>query len=459
MTALDSLDELTAQVRGPVLRPGQDGFAEEVSACNVAVAHNPEVAVGATCAEDVAAALRWASAQRMPVAVQATGHGAERPIDHGLLLNTSRMQDLVIDAEARTATIGAGVKWKTLLERAAEHGLAGLCGSASDVGIVGYTLGGGLPVLGRAFGFAAEQVRSAQVVTCDGVVRQVDPDTEPELFWALRGGKGNVGVVTSLTFGLLPISRIYGGGIFFRGEDAPALLRAYADWVPGLPDQMCTSIALLRLPPFPELPEPLRGRFVTHLRIAYPGASDEGERLLAPMRQTAEALIDGVGEMSYSALDAVYQDPDHPVPFEEAGCLLAGFGPDAVDALLRAAGPEADCPLLLVEIRHLGGALARGPQLEDAVCAREAAFALHGVGVLAGPHAGQVPAGLAALHAAMAPYATGGTMVNFHGAPGDAADRARAWTPEVHERLRRAKGVNDPDNLLRFGHALEPLPA
>lgn len=458
MTALESVGELAAQVRGPVLRPGQDGFVDEVGAFNLAVAHSPEVAVGATCAEDVAAAVRWAAGRVMPVAVQATGHGAVRAVDHGMLVNTSRMQDLVIDPTARTATVGAGVKWAQVLAAASEHGLAGLCGSASDVGVVGYTLGGGLPVLGRAYGFASERVRAARVVTGDCRIREVDATSEPELFWAIRGGKGNIGIITSMTFELLPLAQIYGGSIFFRGEDSPAVLRAFADWVLTLPDEMCASVALLRLPPFPELPEPLRGRFVTHLRVAYPGATDDGERLLAPMRAAAPAIIDGVGEMDYRALDQVHRDPDHPVPFEEAGCLLREFGPDAVDALLGVAGPGVDFPLLLAEVRHLGGALARTPRTEDAVCARGAAFGLHGVGVTAGPGAEHVPDGLAALHAAMAPFATGTTMVNFHGAPGDADDRARAWSPQVHERLRRAKAVYDPDNLLRFGHTLEPLP-
>lgn len=245
-----------SDIKGPVLRPGEDGYADEVTGFNLAALHTPDVVVGATGADDIVAALRWASATRTPVAVQATGHGANYPIDSGLLITTTRMTDVEIDPTTRTATASAGTKWRHVVDAAAPHGLAALTGTSTDAGVVGYTLGGGLPVLGRAYGYAADLVRSFQVVTPDGALHEATKDTEPELFWALRGGKGNVGIVTQLTFDLLPFSRLLGGGIYAPGEHTEALLRAWADWTHTVPNEMCSAFSLLRLPRSPRSPNP-----------------------------------------------------------------------------------------------------------------------------------------------------------------------------------------------------------
>jgi hypothetical protein len=178
------------------------------------------------------------------------------------------------------------------------------------------------------------------------------------------------------------------------------------------------------------------------------------------MRAAAPPMLDGVGELPYPSVDQVYQDPDHPVPAEEGSALLRELSDAAVTTLLDLAGPGADTPLLLVALRHLGGALARPPAADgDAICARDAQFLLQTIGIPAGPRAAEVPGAVAAVLTAMAPHSTGRTLLNLHGRPGDDADRARPWTPEVHDRLRRAKGRYDPANLLRSGHAVAPLPA
>jgi FAD/FMN-containing dehydrogenase len=457
MTATTTLEDLLGC---PVFHPGRPGYAEEVTGFNLATVHTPDVVVGATCTADVVAAVRWAAERSIAIAVQATGHGATSPVDGGLLISTRRMNDVAVDPRTRTATVGAGATWRTVLAAAAPHGLAGLSGSSTGVGVVGYTLGGGLPVLGRTFGWAAERVRRLEVVTADGELHRVDAQTEPELFRALRGGKGNVGIVTSMTFELLPVTRIHGGGLVFPGERAADVLAAYAAWAPRLPDTVSTAVQLLRLPPFPDVPEPLRGRFVVRLSAAATGDAGEAARLLAPMRAVTPPILDAVGELPVTRIDDVYQDPDHPVPAEEGSQLLADLPDAAVRTLLDLAGPGADPPLLLVALRHLGGALARPATADgDAICARDARFLLQTVGVPAGPRAAEVTGAVAAVLTAMAPHSTGRTLLNLHGRPGDDADRARPWTPEVHDRLRRAKGRYDPANLLRSGHAVAPLPA
>ncbi|MFV0134417.1 FAD-binding oxidoreductase [Streptomyces sp. HMX87] len=449
--------DLSGAVRGPVLYPGDDAYAAEVTGFNLAAPHNPDLVVGATCADDVVAAMRWAAATGTPVAVQATGHGANFPIIGGLLVTTSRMTDVHVDPRERTATIAAGAKWRHVLEAGAPHGLAALSGSSTDVGAVGYTLGGGLPVLGRTYGYAADHVRSFEVVTPDGTLRHTDALHEPELFWALRGGKGNVGVVTSLVCELLPLSRILGGGVHCRGEHAEALLSAWADWTRTVPEQMCSAFSLLRLPPLPQIPEPLRGGFWARVAVAWTGDTAEGERLLAPIRAAAPVAIDTVEEIPYTAIDSVYAEPSDPLPARETCALLRELPPEARRALLGQAGPGAaeDYPILNVGLRHMGGALARPTPVADAVSGRDAGHLLEIVAVLAAPQAAaHVERALRGLCGAMAPYGTGCTLVNIHGAPGNATDRARAWTPDVYARLVRAKQHYDPADLLRYGHAV-----
>ena len=454
MISDSDLTALRSTVRGPVSTAGDPEYAADAGGYNLAVVHEPDVIVGATSAADVAAAIGWAAERDLPVAVQATGHGATERMVDGVLINTRRMQDVHVDPDRRMARIGAGVKWKSVLAESVPHGLMGLCGSSSDVGVVGYTLGGGLPILGRALGWAADRVRSIEVVTPDGRVRTVDADHEPDLFEVLRGGKGNFGVVTALEFELLPVDEFYGGGLMYPGADAETVLTAFRGWVADLPEEACPSIALLRLPDAPFVPEPLRGQFVVHVRFAYPGSKEDGDRLLAPMRAVSHVVMDTAGPMSYEQIDLVNLDPPDPLPHEEAGTLLADFDDAAQDALLRVAGPGAECPLVMVELRPLGGALARPSAVRDAVSGRDAKWSLAGIGVLMPPIAELVPVGIAALLDALRPWATGYTMVNFHGHPGDATDRARAWPPEIYEVIKKAKRQYDPQNMMRFGHAV-----
>lgn len=452
-TSTDARAVLRDQVAGPVLLRGEPGFDAEVVGFNLAYPHSPDVVVGATCGADVVAAVRHASRGGMPVGVQATGHGIATIMDHGMLITTSRMQDLVIDPVDRTATVGAGVKWRSVLDAAAEHGLTGPCGSTSDVGVVGFTLGGGLPVLGRAVGFAADRVISMDVVTADGELHRVDAEHDVDLYWALRGGKGNVGIVVSMTLELLAVTELYGGGLFFDGEHAEAVLRAFRDATREASEQTGLSLAFLRLPPLPDVPEPLRGRFVMHVRMAHLGDPAEAERLLAPVRAAAPVMIDMVGSFPAAQLDQVHLDPEHPVPAYERGALLRSLDDATLDALLAAAGPASSTPALLVEVRQLGGALGRPGPHPDAVGCRDAEFSLFVVGVLAPPVADVVPAALDALMTSLTPH-TARSFVNFHGLVRSDDDRAECWSPETYQRLQQVKAAHDPGNTFRFGHAV-----
>jgi hypothetical protein len=454
----DWLQALRTHVAGPVLARTDPGYGDEVVGFNLAYPHSPDVVVGATCTADVMAAVAYAAEHGLPVGVQATGHGIVTIVDSGVLVSTSRMQDVVVDPIERTATVGAGVKWRALLDAAEPHGLTGACGSTSDVGVVGYTLGGGLPLLGRVTGFASDRVRSMDVVTADGRLHHVDAEHDVDLFWALRGGKGNVGIVTSMTLELLPATELYAGGLFFDGEHAASVLTAFRDATTKAPEHSCLSLAFLRLPPLPEVPEPLRGRLVMHVRLSHLCDPHEAVALLAPVRAAAPVIMDLMGTVPMSETDQVHMDPDHPVPAHERGALLAGLDDAALETLLQVAGPTSGTPALLVEVRQLGGALGRPGPWPDAVGSRDAAFSLFAVGVLAPPVADVVGPAVDGLVAAMEPHCTDRAFVNFHGRIRSDADRARCWSDETYQRLQQTKLAHDPANMFRFGHAVA-LPA
>ncbi|WP_063798141.1 nuclear transport factor 2 family protein [Streptomyces sp. 150FB] len=447
---------LTAQVTGPVLGPDDDGFAEECAPYNLAVAHRPAVVVGAVDSADVQAAVRFAAAHGLPAAVMATGHQAIVPADESVLITTRRMAGVSVDPEARTARVAAGATWQQVVDAATPHGLAPLNGSSPLVGVVGYTLGGGLsPTMGRAHGWASDHVTSIDVVTADGLPRRVDATAEPELFWALRGGKSNFGIVTAMEFALFPVTHLWAGGLFFSGDDAAAVLHAYAAFTAAAPNALSSSIALLRLPPLPGVPELLAGRFTVHIRISYLGAEKEGEHLVAPLRAAAPVLLDTLGPMPYEDFAGIHSDPVDPAPFSEYTAMLSALTPDTVEAILTAAGPAADCPVQFVELRHLGGALAR--PADNAVGNRDARFALWVVAIGMPDDLGAQDAYADALLARMRPWSTGGRYLNFLAAHNTAIPDVRAAYDEAaYRRLRDIKRRFDPHNLFRLNHNIPP---
>jgi FAD/FMN-containing dehydrogenase len=449
------ISALREQVSGPVLTPGDDSYAAESATFNLIIAHHPTVIVGATGPGDVQAAVRFAAERGLPVAVLATGHQAGVPADGAMLITTSRMAAVQVDAQVGCARIGAGTQWQQVVDEASKYGLAPLNGSSPLVGAVGYTLGGGLSgTMGRAYGWAADHVHSIEVVTPDGVLRNVTPMSEPDLFWALRGGGSNFGVVTAMEIELFPVIRLYAGGLFFPGQHAARVLDAYREFTGAAPDLMSSSVALLRLPPLPSIPEPLRGKLVVHVRVSYLGTPQEGERVVAPLRAAAPTLIDTVADMPYSRFAEIHADPVDPAPFQERIAMIAALTQETLDRLVDLAGPGADCPLPFVELRHLGGALSRPPQVPSAVGNRDANFSLFIIAAIGAPEDG-----IAAVKYAdtvleqLAPWSTGGKYLNFlsKDAAGEEGTRA-AYSGVDYERLQTIKATYDPANLFRLNH-------
>jgi FAD/FMN-containing dehydrogenase len=449
------LDVLRRTVVGPVLEPGDAGYDEEIAAWNRITTHRPPVVVGACCADDVAATVRFAIKYGYSVAVQATGHGASFPVTDGILITTKRMDSVSVDVQRGVARIGAGAKWAHVVAATTPYGLAPLSGSTTDVGAVGYTLGGGMGPLGRRYGFAADRVRSLEVVTGDGKLRTITADDDTGLFWGLRGGKGNLGIVTAMEVDLVLQPRLYGGAIFYAADDAAAVMKAWSKWVETVPDEMTSSVALLRLPDLEFVPAELRGKLTLHLRIAYTGTATDGEWLVAPLRKVATPVLDMVRDMPFAEVDSIHMDPLDPQPAWHDGRLLASFNDVAVDALIETAGPGVNVPLIFAEVRHMGGALGRPAAIPNAVAGREGAFSLF----ILGPGALEIEPVVAAAGGrvidALRPWHTGGRLYNFLGTTdvGPAAV-AKAYPHEVAARMQELKDRFDPHGLFRHGHAL-----
>jgi FAD/FMN-containing dehydrogenase len=431
-----------------LLVPGHRGWDSELAGFNTAAVHRPELIVAAEHPDHVATTVRYAADHGLPVGVQATGHGISVPADGGILITTGRLRGISIDPEARTSRVEAGVRWNQVIAAAAPYGLAPLNGSSPYVGVVGYTLGGGLGPMARQFGYAADHVRWIDVVTADGVPRRASANEEPDLFWAMRGGKGNFGVVTAMEFELMPVRTFYGGGLFFATESVEAVLYTWRRWTSELPDSMTTSLALLRLPDLPMVSAPLRGRVSAHVRITFLGIPDEGERLLAPLRGLGPVL-DTVAELPYSEIGEVHQDPVDPMPVQERSILLDTFDEQAAKTLLEVAGPGSDCPAHVVEVRHIGGAVARLPEVPGATRNRDTAFTLATIA----PPGGASASVLAALE----PWGNGRAYINFLNGPGAEKETARAYEPAVYRRLAELKRRYDPANLFRFNQNIPPI--
>ncbi|MFI5608918.1 FAD-binding oxidoreductase [Amycolatopsis sp. NPDC051903] len=452
---------LARRVAGPVVLPGDAGFEAECATFNLLTAVRPAVAVGATSVADVREVVRFAADRDLPIAVLATGHQVVNPARGAVLLTLSRMDAVEVDPVAGVARVEGGARWDRVLEEAGRFGLAGASGASTTVGVVGYHLGGGQsPVLGRKYGYAADHVRSFGLVTADGALREVRESSEPDLFWALRGGKGNFGVVTSMEFALFPVKTFYGGGLFFAGTHAATVLHTWREWVTSLPVEMTSSIAFLRRPPLPSVPEPLRGTFVVHLRFSSLGTAVDAEAVLAPLRALAPTVLDTIDETPYREAEHLHLDPPVPVPWVERSTALRSFPAEAADVLLAALGPDSGTALGFTELRALGGALAEEPAVPSAVAGRSARWAVVGSGAGSPDRVPEFRAQLASLVEALAPWAQDELNANLlTAAQGTTPAEVRAaYGAERYDRLAELKRRYDPHNLFRVNHNIAPAP-
>ena len=448
------------QIDGRIAVPSDPDWDQARLAWNLAVDQNPEAIVFAESAADVAATIRHAAANGLKVAAQGTGHGAGPlpPLDGTILLKTERMRGIAIEPEERTARVEAGVLSVELARAAGEHGFASLPGSSPDVGVVGYTLGGGLSWFGRQFGFACNSVAGIDLVTAAGEQRSVTAVDDPDLFWALRGGGGDCAVVTALHLALLPIAEVYGGILIFPAELGAAAFRAYRDWAATAPEEITTVIRLLRPPPIPDVPEPLRGKALITIDGAFTGDAEAGAELIAPLRALGEPILDTFAPMPAAGLSHIHMDPEQPVPGLTTHAPIAELSDEAIEAFVaNGPGPETGSTLLLAELRHLGGALARHSEGAGALDKLDFPFVMSAVGALMAPDAGEtVPRDLRRLDEAMAPFRAAGGYFNFVDSPCDADSILPA---ETCSRLAQVKRAWDPDGIFVANHAVSLDPA
>ncbi|MFC0532789.1 FAD-binding oxidoreductase [Phytohabitans kaempferiae] len=423
---------LRQRFAGQVYLPGEPGYDENRRSLNPTVDARPALIVEAASAADVRTAVGVARRHDLPFSVQATGHGTHTANDGGILVRTSRMTAALVDPDRRIARVGAGTKWGAVLAAAEPFGLAPLSGSSPDVGVTGYTLGGGVGWLGRRYGFAADSIVRAEVVTADGRTVTASADRNADLFWALRGGGGNFGVVTSLEFRLYPVAEVLAGAAYFAADRAAETLAWYRDWVATAPDALSTAVVLRHMPDSAEVPAAVRGRRVLLVKAMYAGDPDHARCLLRPL---------------WNAAGPVLHDDLRPVPYAAAAmggtpARYLDLFPTLPDPVIRAlAGAHEDGLASTVEFRHWGGAMAAPGPDAGPVGHRDLPFSVI------------VDASVPALNAALSPYGTGGSFLNF------LADPARtdsAYTPENLRRLRSVKAAYDPDNVFRAGHNIAP---
>jgi FAD/FMN-containing dehydrogenase len=442
------LRDLGDRIGGDIVLPGDATWDSARQAWNLAVDQRPVGIVYPESAADVVAIVRLASERGLRIAFNAGGHNAGT-IDWSrdtLLLKSERMQGIEIDAEARRARVMAGTLSKPLTMAAGAHGLAYLAGTSPDVGVLGYALGGGMSWMIRTYGLACNSIVAADVVTADGRLVRTDRDTEPELFWALRGGSGNLAAVTALELQLFAVPEIYAGALFWPIERAAEILNAWRGWIETVPDA-CESLGrLLQLPDVPFLPEHLRGRSFVLIEAAFIGSARDGAALVQPLRDLAPA-IDTVAMMSTSELSAVHMDPDFPLPYAGDGILLTGLSGEAIDRVVEA---FVGSPLLHVEFRQLGGAARISSPDHGVLDSIDEPFVTFTFGITPDAAAyAAVDRQVKVLLGALGPWDSGRRYLNFAESPVD----ARTIFPVAsYDRFRRAKARYDPTGMFVANH-------
>jgi FAD binding domain/Berberine and berberine like len=453
-----NLDELRTAIQAAVFLPGDAGWDEARQPWNQHVRQHPAAVVFPESAADVARVVAFAKERDLDVTAQGVGHGAGTmpPLEDTILLRTTQLTGLEVDPSARRASIGAGVVWEQVAARAAESGLAGLAGTAPDINVVGYTLGGGLGWLGRKHGFAANSVVALEVVDADGRIRRVDAASDPDLYWALRGGGGSFAIVTGLEFDLFPVPQVFAGVRFWVGDRAKDLLSLYASWITTVPDELTSQARFLRVPPLPFIPETLHDRFAIGIEACYMGPASEASELLGHFGELGEPILDTFAEMSPANLGQVHYDPPVPVPGIGHHALLPELTEGAIESLLEHDGPGAESPLVSIELRQLGGALGRTDPEHGALDALEEQILVFGLGVPENEsHAEAISEHLTKLIDGVRPWATSRGYFNFAEQPCDAGT---LYPEGTYRRLCEVKAACDPDNVFRSNQQIAAAP-
>jgi len=422
-------------------------------AWNLAVDQRPAAVAVPMSAADVAEVIRFASEHGLRVAAQGTGHHAYRLGDLGdtILVHTSALATVDVDADARSVRVGSGAIWDQISSALITHGLAGLAGSAHDVGITGYTLGGGYSWLGREHGLCASSVTAIELVTADGEFHRTDATSEPDLFWALRGGGGGFGVVTAIELEAFAVPDVHAGMMLFPLERAAEVLAVFSREAETLDERATLCARLLHLPPMPDLPEFLRGKSLAAIDGAVNAPDDEAAAILAPFAELGP-FMNTFARIPAAALSQIHLDPPGPVPGMADGVNLDSLPAGAIEAMLDSAGPGVQTPLLVLDIRMLGGAFGRPDPRGGAVNKLHGRFLVSAIGIAPTPQAVIACEEAArSLLEAIEPWRAAHDYSNFRET---SAAPEQFYPGDVLDCLRAVKATYDPADIIRSCHPL-----
>jgi FAD/FMN-containing dehydrogenase len=449
--------ELLDQARGEVLTADSPGYDDARQVYNAMIDRRPLAIVRPVDVTDVRLAVEAAREAGLDLAVRAGGHSVPGfgTVDDGIVVDLGRMKGIRVDPDARVARVEAGCTWGDLDHATHGFGLATTGGIISTTGVSGLTLGGGIGYLAREHGLSCDNLRAADVVLADGRFVTASADEHPDLFWALRGGGGNFGVVTSLEFDLHPVDTIYGGPILFELDDAGELLRTFREWIADAPRAMGAFPAFQIAPPLPFVPEDRVGEPFVLVVSCFDGPDEEAESWLKALRDVGEPVAEHVGRMPYPALNSAFDALLGP---GLQHYWKAAFVPELTDAAIAAHlehGPRVPALQSTMHLYPIDGAVHDVAPDATAFAYRDAAFAAVVAGMWPDPADNDANTGwVRAYHDALAPHSAEGGYVNFMA--GDDQHRVRANYGANYDRLRQVKAAYDPDNLFHHNQNIPP---
>lgn len=453
--ASDRFAALRSRLLGRLLIPGDVEYDAARRVVNFANTARPLAIVRAADADDVAEAVTFARVHDLPLAVRSGGHSIAlySIIDDALVIDLSLMDHIAIDPAARIARVQPGANSGDLGRLAQPHGLALTTGDTHSVGFGGLTTGGGVGFMVRKYGLTIDNLLSAQVVTAAGEIVTASADEHPDLFWAIRGGGGNVGIVTEFTFKLAPVAQILGGELLLPATRE--VLRGYLDYTASAPDDLTTIASLMHAPPFPHVPEDVVGSLVFSVIVCWTGDLEAGEQAIAPLRALGTPLADAIAPMPYPEIYRFTAHQAEPHATAIRMMFADELSDEALDASL-AAMKVASSPFSLVHFRGLGGAMARVPEDATAFAHRQQCYFFSIIGLWLDPaeDAAKHEAWTAELWQKVR-HEGRGVYVNFLEREG--ADRVHeAYPPTTYARLAAVKRRYDPTNLFRFNQNVPP---
>ena len=460
---VSDLQRLRSRLQGSAFVPG-DAAYEQASLTweTITFKQHPAIVVLPASAADVLTTVRFACEHQLPIGVQGGGHGhpfAMEALNGALLVNFAQMKSVQIDPQTATARVESGARWSDVIPPAHTYGLAPLNGFGTNVGVVGYLLGGGFGWLVRQYGLGASSVRSLEVVTADGRLLQVNTNSYADLFWGLRGGGGNFGIVTAIEFALYPVKEVFGGQVIYPIEQGKEVIAAYMQWVKTAPETLTSTFRIMHFPPLPDVPPMLSGKATVIVVGCYNGSEAEGMALFQPMRTLGTPLLDTFAQLPYSQVATISNDPPDAPPFQfyNSHKTLRDFTPQEIDAFLEVA-TDPDSGLFQVEMRHLGGVLARIPEHEMAMSLRDVNFGLYALA--AAQTSELLEAGKRSVIRIMQTVTSDTSVTALLNALTfndiDPVCTRAAYTPENYQRLVALKDRYDPQNVFRFNHNILP---